>query len=75
MSELQRHESLAETAHEAMYDATSRHGAKTHYEDACWHFRLAITAARSSGQPEDAARLERRLAHVRTVYDHQFRGV
>jgi hypothetical protein len=75
VSELQRHEGLAETAYEAMYEATSNHGAKTHYEDACHHFRRAIAAARETGQAEEAARLEQRLTHVRTVYDHQFRGV
>ena len=71
MSEMKRQESLAEAAYEAMYDAASRHVVKAHYEDACMHFRRAIAAAGAS----DAARLERRLHHVRTVYDHQFRGV
>ena len=72
MGDMRREESLAEAAYQAMYDATSRHLVKAHYEDACKHFRRAIAAARGSS---DAARLEQRLSHVRTVYDHQFRGV
>jgi len=75
MSEVQRHEVLAEAAYEAMYDATSRHLAKVRYEDACGHFRRAITAARASDHRSEAARLEQRLAHIRTVYRHQFRWV
>ena len=71
MSEMKRQEALAEAAYEAMYDASSRHAVKAFYEDACHHFRRAIAAAGA----HDAARLEQRLRHVRTVYDHQFRGV
>jgi hypothetical protein len=65
----------AEAAYAAMYDATARHAAKGHYEDACLHFTRAIAAARAAGSPAEAARLQARLDHVRAVYDHQFRGV
>ncbi len=75
MSDMERQEALAEAAYEAMYDATSRHVVKAHYEDACQHFGRAIAAASAAGSAKDAARLEQRLRHVRTVYDHQFRGV
>jgi hypothetical protein len=75
MSDFQTHEALAEAAYAAMYDATARHAAKACYEDACRHFARAIAAAGEAGSPDDAARLQLRLDHVRTIYDHQFRGV
>ncbi|HEV2532363.1 hypothetical protein [Phenylobacterium sp.] len=65
----------AEAVYAAMYDAPARHAVKAHYEDTCLNFARAIAAAREAGRPDEAARLQARLDHVRAVYDHQFRGL
>jgi 7,8-dihydro-6-hydroxymethylpterin-pyrophosphokinase len=74
-SELARHEALAEAAYSAMYETPPLGRVKDSFEDACMHFQCAIEEAQRLGLAEDAARLSKRLAHVRAVYNSQFRGV
>ena len=68
-------ERQAEAAYAAMYEASSRHAAKTAYEDAATCFKRAIKAARAMGSDADARRLGERLKHVTAVYNQQFRWV
>ena len=75
MSEVDRQERLGEAAYAAMYDATLSYMVKLHYENACGQFRRGIAAAHCAGALDDAERLEKRLAEIREVYNHQFRGV
>jgi len=69
--ELERLEALAERSYTAMYDARRP---KDEYEDACINFQRAIDEARRLGLEDEAARLTRRLDHVRAIYGSQFRG-
>jgi hypothetical protein len=64
-------ERRAEEAYAEMYEARR---AKEPYEDACFAFARAIEAAQRLGLNEEAARLERRVEHIRAVYNSQFRG-
>ena len=64
-------ERRAEQAYSEMYEARR---AKEPYEDACLAFARAVEAARRLGLDQEAERLTRRLDHVRTVYNSQFRG-
>jgi hypothetical protein len=67
-------ERLAEAAYAAMYDAPPW-TAKVWYEDARRHFRQAIDIAAAGENSIEANRLARRLEHVETIYNHQFRNV
>lgn len=67
-------EHLAEAAYHAMYDARP-YGIKDCYDAARCYFRRAIEAARQAGLAGEVARLERRLAHIESVYNHHFRGI
>jgi hypothetical protein len=69
--EMDRLEALAEQSYTAMYDARRP---KDGYEDACLNFQRAIDEAHRIGLEDEAARLTRRLDHVRAVYRSQFRG-
>ena len=62
-------EALAEKAYDEMYDSRSPAGC---YSDLKDYFRDAISAAERAGLTEDAARLEKRLAHCKAVYRSQF---
>jgi hypothetical protein len=73
MTDLLRFEHLGEAAYEAMYDARDRYSVKPHYEDACMYFSQAIAEAERLNLPAEAARLVQRRAHIRAVYDSQFR--
>jgi hypothetical protein len=65
-------EELAERAYSQMYEATRPHD---DYEDACLGLMHAIDAARFVHRADEVARLEKRLANIRGVYNSQFRGV
>ena len=54
-----------------MYEARR---AKEPYEDACFAFARAIEAAQGLGLNDEVARLNRRVEHIRAVYNSQFRG-
>jgi hypothetical protein len=64
-------ERRAEESYSEMYEARR---AKEPYEDACFAFTRAIEAAQRLGLLADVERLERRVAHIRAVYNSQFRG-
>jgi hypothetical protein len=64
-------ERRAEEAYAEMYEARR---AKEPYEDACFAFARAIEAAQRLGLDEEVARLNRRVEHIRAVYNNQFRG-
>jgi hypothetical protein len=70
-AELDEWERRAEAAYSEMYEARR---AKEPYEDACFAFARAIEAAHRLGLKEEVARLNRRVEHVRAVYNSQFRG-
>ena len=70
-AELAEWERRAEAAYSEMYEARR---AKEPYEDACFAFARAIEAAQRLGLKEEVARLNRRVEHVRAVYNSQFRG-
>ena len=61
----------ARKAYSEMYEARR---AKEPYEDACFAFARAIELAQRLGLDEEVDRLNRRVAHIRAVYDSQFRG-
>ena len=67
-------ERMGEDAYAAMYSARP-YAVKDCYEEARSQFRLAIEEARLGGFADEMARLERRLDHIKAVYDSQFRGV
>jgi hypothetical protein len=64
-------ESRGETAYDLMYDARRP---KDAFEEACQALGHAQSLARFLNRPEDAGRLGVRLAHIRSVYQAQFRG-
>jgi len=70
-ADLDEWERRAEQAYAGMYEARR---AKEPYEDACFAFARAIEAARRLGLDEEVARLNRRVEHIRAVYNSQFRG-
>jgi hypothetical protein len=70
-AELAEWERCAEAAYSEMYEARR---AKEPFEDACFAFARAIEAAQRLGLKEEVARLNRRVEHVRAVYNSQFRG-
>ncbi len=72
--EIARLEQLAEQAYSAMYDTPPLSSSKDSYEDACLHLQKAIDEARHLDLADEGARLSRRLAHIRAVYNSQFRG-
>ena len=68
------HESRAEAAYTAMYDA-ARHSVKDYYEDARVHLAHAIEIATGLGLIAEAERLKKRGEEIDAVYNHQFRHV
>jgi len=70
-ADLDEWERRAEEAYSEMYEARR---AKEPYEDACFAFARAIEAAQRLGLDEEIDRLNRRVAHIRAVYNSQFRG-
>ena len=56
----------------ASYDA---HRPKEHAEDALTNLQRAIDLANAQGLADDVTRLSERYDHIRSVYDHQFRGI
>ena len=74
IGEVERLETLAEAAHEAMYEAR-RHNVKDCFEDAVGYFSQAIDAARRARLPTKVEGLTRRRQHVTKVYKSQFRYI
>jgi len=70
-AQLDAWERRAEAAYSEMYEARR---AKEPYEDACFAFARAIEAAQRLGLDEEVSRLNRRVEHIRAVYNSQFRG-
>jgi hypothetical protein len=70
-AQLDEWERRAEEAYAEMYEARR---AKEPYEDACFAFARAIEAAQRLGLDDEVARLNRRVEHIRAVYNGQFRG-
>jgi len=73
--EIVRLEQLAEQAYSAMYDTPPLGRAKDSYEDACLYFQQAIDEAQRLELANEVGRLSQRLAHIRAVYNSQFRGL
>ena len=65
-------EAQAEKAYNALYDARPGSGTAALYSDAKEFLIDAIALARRLGFDEEAARLSRRLAHVKAVFRGQF---
>lgn len=66
---LARLEKWGEEAYTRMYDARSPNG---DYSEAKENFHGAIALAHELGLPEEAARLEQRLLHIKAVFRSQF---
>jgi hypothetical protein len=71
-AQLDEWERRTEEAYSEMYEARR---AKEPYEDACFAFARAIEAAQRLGLEDEVARLNRRVKHIRAVYNSQFRGL
>ena len=65
-------EAEAERAYDALYDARPCSATAGLYSDAKEFLSDAIALARRLGLDEEAARLSRRLAHVKSVFRGQF---
>jgi len=63
---------MGEAAYDRMYDASSASSATACYSDAKEAFHDAIRAARELGLEPEAAALEARLEHIKTVFRSQF---
>lgn len=61
-------EALGEQAYDEMYDGRIR----GRWSDIKEYFGLAIAAAERNGLNEEAARLQKRLDHIRKVVQSQF---
>ena len=70
-AQMRADEAEGEAAYTRMYDARRP---KEAYEDARGVFSRALDAARFLGRPDEAERLQARLAQIYQVYDSQFRG-
>ena len=70
MDHLRKCKALGEKYYDEMYDA--RFGSSGLYADAKDAFHDAIAAAKELGLKEEAAELEKRLDHVKSVYRSQF---
>jgi hypothetical protein len=70
-ADLIRWEQAGEASYAVMYESRRP---KDDYEDACLALARAADAARFLHRADDLKRLEARLSHIRSVYDHQMRG-
>jgi len=61
-------EALAENAYDEMYETRSPAGS---YSDAKEYLYDAINLARQIGREDEAARLEKRLEHIKSVFRSQ----
>jgi len=63
---------LGEKAYDQMYEVHDQHSADACYRDAKDAYCDAIGLAQRLGLRDEAARLEKRLAHIKAVYRNQF---
>jgi hypothetical protein len=70
--ELASFEAQAEEAYSQMYDARHRADITACYSNAKEALRYAIALARRLHRPDEAKRLEARLAHIKGVFRSQF---
>ncbi len=70
--EMARFEALAEEAFTRLYDARDRN-VKECIEDALYNLGRAVDIAQMRGLKEDVARLKKREAHIKSVYESRFR--
>jgi hypothetical protein len=70
--EIARFEALAEEAYSTMYD-TREHNAKDCFDDALYNLGRALDIAQMRGLKDDADRLNKRIEHIRAVYNNQVR--
>ena len=70
--EIARFEALAEEAYTRMYDARD-HNVKDCIDDALYNLARALDIAQMRGLTADVERLKKRAAHIKAVYDSQFR--
>jgi len=70
-TELAQSESAGEAAYHLMYDA---HRPKDAYEDACQALGHAQSVAQFLNRLAEVERIRARIAHIRAVYQTQFRG-
>lgn len=66
-------EAAAEQAYDDMYEAHSWSGCSDAFHDVKEFLYEAIRLATELGLAEEADRLEKRLEHIRSVYDSQMR--
>jgi hypothetical protein len=72
LEQMRYEEALGEWAYTMMYEVISPTRAAGYYSDAKRAFAEAIHLAEEAGRPDDAARLEQRLAHIKAVFRSQF---
>lgn len=70
--EIARFEALAEEAYSMMYD-TREHNVKDCFDDALYNLGRALDIAQMRGLKGDADRLNKRIEHIRAVYNNQVR--
>jgi hypothetical protein len=70
--EIARFEALAEEAYTRIYDERD-HNVKDCVEDALYNLTRAIDIAQMRGMTGEVERLKKRAAHIKAVYDSQFR--
>ncbi|MDE2183262.1 MAG: hypothetical protein KGJ78_09595 [Alphaproteobacteria bacterium] len=61
-----------EKAYDDMYEAHSFGSARVCYSDAKDYLAQAITLANELGLTDEAAALDKRLQHIKAVFQHQF---
>lgn len=64
-------EAYAEKAYDEMYEAQSPTGAGAYFSEVKEVLTEAIRLARQIGLEDDAIRIEKRLDHIRKVYESQ----
>lgn len=70
--EIARFEALAEEAYTRMYDERD-HNVKDCIDDALYNLARALDIAQMRGMTAEVERLKKRSAHIKAVYDSQFR--
>jgi hypothetical protein len=73
LARLEKLKAFAEQAYDDMYEkAHSPTAATAYYSDAKESLHTAISIARELGLTEEAARLDARLEHIKSVFRSQF---
>ena len=70
---LEQLQQRAEEAYDRMYDVLGANAAGACFREAKELLSGAVSMARRMGLEDEAGRLEKRLEHIRQVYQHQMR--